>query len=188
MNTKKHFFTTFDLILSAFFVTLITVGAYIKIPIFIVPFTLQIFFVLLAGHFLKPRAALLTLVAYICLGLIGLPVFTGGGGLGYVLTPNFGYILGFLFMGVFISFFAHRNEDISSLELFVINLISLAIIYSFAFIYIVLLNLVYFKEYVDLSNLLVTGILVFLPSNIFFCYISVPIYRRLNPILKRFNR
>ena len=35
------------------------------------------------------------MLVYIAMGLIGLPVFTQGGGIGYVLMPSFGYLLGF---------------------------------------------------------------------------------------------
>ena len=33
---------------------------------------------------------------YVALGLIGLPIFAAGGGIGYVLRPSFGYLLGFV--------------------------------------------------------------------------------------------
>ena len=35
-------------------------------------------------------------VAYVGLGLAGLPIFNGGGGIQYVATPSFGYLLGFI--------------------------------------------------------------------------------------------
>ena len=39
---------------------------------------------------------------YIIVGLMGVPVFTEGGGLGYILRPSFGYIIGFC-IGAFIT-------------------------------------------------------------------------------------
>lgn len=43
------------------------------------------------------NAALLSQIAYVSLGLAGLPIFDRGGGLSYLQQPNFGYLLGFIF-------------------------------------------------------------------------------------------
>ena len=61
----------YDLILCALFAALIAVGAFIKIPIPPVPFTLQIFFAVMAGIILGPKRGPLCIAAYILLGLIG---------------------------------------------------------------------------------------------------------------------
>lgn len=82
------------LILAAFFAGLTAVGAFIRIPLPFVPITLQVLMVLLSGLLLSPRAALLSQAAYILLGLSGIPVFSGGGGISYTLSPTFGYLLG----------------------------------------------------------------------------------------------
>ena len=110
MNTKKRFFTTYDLILSALFVALITVGAFIKIPVGPVPITLQFMFVLLAGQILNLKSVLLTIIVYIAMGLMGFPVFSGGGGLTYVLTPTFGYIVGFVFAAIVVNLISHKGK------------------------------------------------------------------------------
>ena len=66
---------TKDMILSAMFVALISVGAFIKIPIPVVPFTLQDLFTMLAGLLLGKRRGSLAVCVYVALGLMGLPVF-----------------------------------------------------------------------------------------------------------------
>lgn len=72
-------------------------GAYISLPTPIVPITFQPFFSVLAGSILGARLAAMAIGAYIAIGLAGVPVFAGfTGGLGKVLTPTFGFILGFL--------------------------------------------------------------------------------------------
>lgn len=81
------------------FVSLITVGGLISVP---VPFTqiqlsFQTLFVIAAGLFLGGRDGALASLFYLFMGLIGLPVFTQGGGAAYVLMPSFGYLLGFPF-------------------------------------------------------------------------------------------
>ncbi|MDR2090881.1 MAG: biotin transporter BioY [Clostridiales bacterium] len=78
------------------FAALIAVGAKITIPGPIVPFTVQFLFVNLAGVLLGKRGGMLSVGIYVALGLLGLPVFAnGGGGIGYVLNPRFGYLIGF---------------------------------------------------------------------------------------------
>lgn len=58
--------------------------------------TFQIGAVLLTGCLGGQSAGALSQIAYIVLGLMNLPVFTQGGGLGYLKEPSFGYLLGFI--------------------------------------------------------------------------------------------
>ncbi len=43
-----------------------------------------------------PRSAVIAAVAYLTIGIFFLPVFQGGGSIGYLLTPEFGYLMGFV--------------------------------------------------------------------------------------------
>ncbi len=100
-NVKKtNRMTTTDMAVCGLFVALIVIGAYIKIMIpigpFAVTFSLQFLFSLMAGMLMGPRKGALTLITYLLLGLVGLPVFAHGGGLGYILRPTFGFLIGFL--------------------------------------------------------------------------------------------
>ena len=61
---------TKDLVLCAMFVALIAVGAFIKVPVPVVPFTLQFLFTMLAGLLLGPVNGALAVVVYIVLGLV----------------------------------------------------------------------------------------------------------------------
>jgi biotin transport system substrate-specific component len=78
------------------------VGAYIIIPVPPVPITLQTFFLYLSAALLGGRLAALSQFIYLLLGIIGLPVFSGGkAGLGILFGPTGGYLIGFL-VGAFI--------------------------------------------------------------------------------------
>ena len=55
----------------------------------------QIGAVLLTGCLGGRNAALISQIAYLSVGLLGLPIFDRGGGWQYILEPNFGYLLGF---------------------------------------------------------------------------------------------
>lgn len=100
VTTKKKTLTTTDMALCGLFVALIVIGAYIKIMIpigpFAVTFSLQFLFSLMAGLLMGPKKGGLTLATYLILGLVGLPIFAHGGGLGYILRPTFGFLIGFL--------------------------------------------------------------------------------------------
>lgn len=82
-------------VMAGLFAALTAVGAFIRIPIPYVPFTLQFFFCALSGILLGSRWGFVSQVIYVLMGLSGLPVFTAGGGPSYVFQPTFGYLLGF---------------------------------------------------------------------------------------------
>lgn len=89
---------TRQLIITALFAALTAAGSLfprIPIPGTTLIVTLQTLFVFMAGMLLEPKYALASQLVYMAIGLIGLPVFSGGGGLGYILQPSFGFIIGF---------------------------------------------------------------------------------------------
>ncbi len=86
---------TRNIVLISLTVALTTAGAYLRIPVGPVPISLQTLFVLLSGALLGPWLGAAAMVSYIILGLIGLPLFTGGGGPQYILSPTFGFLLSF---------------------------------------------------------------------------------------------
>ncbi len=72
-------------------------GAYLAIPIGPVPIVLQNLFILLAGLLLGSRWGLASVSVYLLTGALGLPVFAGGlGGIGRLVGPTGGYLVGFL--------------------------------------------------------------------------------------------
>jgi biotin transport system substrate-specific component len=84
--------------LSIFLATLTAVGAQITIPVSPVPFTLQTFFVLLAGLIGGARVGFLSIFIYLIMGAVGLPVFANlRGGWDVFLGPTGGYLIAFPF-------------------------------------------------------------------------------------------
>lgn len=84
------------LVRAALVTALIAAGALIAIPIGPVPVTLQVLVLATAALVLTPVEALVALVLYVALGAAGIPVFAGGGGgLGVLLGPTGGFIVGF---------------------------------------------------------------------------------------------
>lgn len=85
----------YSFLLIALFAALTSAGGFIRIPTPIVPVTLQTLFVYMAGDLLGGRKGGLSQGLFLMVGLIGVPVFSMGGGPGYVLQPTFGYLLSF---------------------------------------------------------------------------------------------
>ena len=92
---------TRNLVFIAFFIALSTVGAFLRLPLPFMSVTFQLFFAILAGIILGPVRGLVAMTVYMLIGLLGVPVFSLGGGPGYVLQPSFGFVLGFLPAGYF---------------------------------------------------------------------------------------
>lgn len=92
---------TYKLTLVALMTALLTVSAYIRIPTPLTPITLQCEMVILGTLLWGRKISLSATVLYVAMGLLGLPVFSGGGGIHYILTPTFGYLLGFVISSAF---------------------------------------------------------------------------------------
>ena len=99
MNAPAHF-SPRVMVRVALMAVVISVCAWITVP-FAVPFTMQTFGVFAALLLLGGREGLAAIGLYLLLGLVGLPVFSGfRGGLGHLLGPTGGYLIGFLFSGL----------------------------------------------------------------------------------------
>lgn len=85
-----------DMVLVALFAVLIAICSWVSVP-GPVPFTMQTFGVFLALSCLGGRRGTLSVLVYLLLGLIGVPVFAGfSGGIGSLIGSTGGYLLGFL--------------------------------------------------------------------------------------------
>ena len=79
----------------------IAAGAYVMVPLGPVPFSMQTFFVALTGLVLGPKRGAMAVGLYLLAGTLGLPVFAGGkSGLGHLLGPTGGFLMGFVAFAV----------------------------------------------------------------------------------------
>ena len=88
---------------------LLTISAKVQIPFYPVPMTMQTLVVLLIGMTYGPYLAAVTISLYIIQGVMGFPVFAGGGGIAYIVGPTGGYIIGFLISATFLGLLANRG-------------------------------------------------------------------------------
>jgi len=98
---------------------LIAVGAWISIPIGPVPIYLGNFFVFLSGLLLGKRWGLMSVSVYLLAGICGLPVFSGGtGGLGRIIGPTGGYLIGYIPAVFVIGFVSEIKPGNKTYEIF----------------------------------------------------------------------
>jgi biotin transport system substrate-specific component len=163
---KETCVDTRQLARGALFVALIAVGAFIRIPIPVIPFTLQTLFVMLAGMLLGKNMGALSCLVYMLLGLFGVPVFTSGGGFGYVLQPTFGYLVGFVIGAYVTGAVAHGGEKVTYRRLLVAAFAGLAVIYAVGVAYLYLISNLYLGKAVTVWYALLYGFLITLPGDV----------------------
>ena len=82
-------------------IALITIGAWVTVPLGPVPFTLQTMVLAFVVLLLPAREAVASVAGYVVLGALGVPVFSGmAGGLAKVMGPTGGFIIGFVLGGL----------------------------------------------------------------------------------------
>jgi len=137
MSEQKLRFSTRDMSRIALMAVLLAVCSWISVPA-PVPFTLQTFGVFCALGLLGGRRGSTAVLLYILLGALGLPVFSGfAGGLGKLLGPTGGYILGFLISSL-LYWLLERRAQKGPLPLAAVLLLGLAACYAFGTAWFVL--------------------------------------------------
>jgi len=144
---------------------LTVIGAFIKIPFPLAPLTLQTLFTLLAGSILPPRYAALSQAAYLLLGLAGLPVFTLGGGIGYIFQPTFGFLLSLPFAAFFISVLNRKfNKQRSFISFAWINMAAATGILFFGSLWLFVAVNTFVGKPVSIEDAVLSGMVIFLPG------------------------
>jgi len=155
---------------SAAFIGLLSLGAWVSIPFFPVPLTLQTLFVLLAGAVMK-RYAVIPVSLYVVLGALGLPVFhTGVAGFGILLGPTGGYLIGFIFAALVVGL-AYERESVT---IRITGLLAgTVIIYGCGVAWLM------YSLTIGLSPAVLSGVLPFIPGDVIKIYAAYIIAKRL---------
>lgn len=158
---------TRDMILISLFAALTVVGAFLKINIGAVPFTFHFLFVAFAGIFLGARNGLLSQIVYIAVGLMGIPVFSNGGGITYVFSPTFGYLLGFAACSFVVGLITEKMENLTFFKLFAAVLAGLAVTYIIGVPYLYMIIKLYLgKSAFTVQNALTAGLTPFIVPDV----------------------
>ncbi|RHW37530.1 biotin transporter BioY [Lysinibacillus yapensis] len=179
---------TNSLVAMALFAALTAIGAFIKIPIPYVPFTLQILFVFLAGSLLGSKKGMLSQVAYVGIGLAGLPVFTQGGGIGYFLQPTFGYLLGYIAGAFVVGRILEKVENPKTYHFIFSNLAGLFIVYSIGVPYLYLALNVWMGIESSWSYVLMIGFVYAIAGDILISIIAGVLAKRLYSVFHKYRK
>lgn len=153
-----------ELVLVALFASLTSVGAFMRIPMWPVPLTLQFMFTALAGVLLGGKRAAMSQLIYLLIGLAGIPVFTQGGGITYALKPSFGFLIGLIPSAYVIGAMTKKNGTIVAIAKACIA--GLAVLYLIGLPYMYLAVNVFMKSNMTPVSAIYAGMVLFLPGDL----------------------
>lgn len=186
MDTKKKSkgkSALLDLVYIAMFTALIAVCSQISIPLGPVPFTLQTLAVYIAAAMLGWKRGTISVLVYILIGLVGVPVFAGfSGGFSSVVTPSFGYIIGFVLtaLAVGLSSNLFGNKLVPLIVSMVIGLLLCYIVGTIWFM--VVYNVT--NQYIDLGLALSWCVVPFIIPDMAKIAVAAILVNRLDKIVK----
>lgn len=109
MNNSKR---TITITMCALFTALTAVCSQIQIPLPQIPINLALFAVGMAGALLGAGYGALSMIVYVLLGAVGVPVFAGfKGGFAAVTGPTGGYIVGYIACAWLVGFIIKHTND-----------------------------------------------------------------------------
>lgn len=179
-------YKTRNLILVSLFTALTAIGAFITIPIPVVPFTLQFLFCAFAGILLGAKLGALSQLLYVLIGLLGLPVFTQGGGIGYILKPTFGYLIGFIVAAYVIGKITEKIKVLTIKNSLCSILIGLFFVYLFGVVHLYLIKNLYLgTSNFGIMTAIWSGAIVCLGGDILLSIITSVVAVKTIPIIRK---
>ena len=165
---------------TALFAALTAAGAFICIPLGYSSITLQFFFTAMAGCLLGPVWGPVSQAVYVALGLIGLPIFTQGGGLTYLLQPTCGFLIGLIPAAWVIGLLTvHRPPH--PIRTALACLAGLSVLYAVGLPYMAVILNQYMGKAMGFSAILWAGMLPFLPGDM----LKIAVTAALAPLLQK---
>lgn len=124
-----------------------------------VPITLTNFALYTAVYVLGMKAGTISCLLYLCLGAVGLPIFSSfSGGLGKLAGPTGGYLIGFLFLALIQGLFMHLFPEKNTAA--VIGMIlGTAVCYFFGTVWLA------WQMHLSFGAALVAGVIPYLPGD-----------------------
>jgi biotin transport system substrate-specific component len=157
---QREQLSTRGMIYASMFGALTAIGALISLPLQPVPVTLQTLFLYLAGSLLGGRLGALSQIIYVILGVIGLPVFSGGkAGLGVFMGPTGGYLLGFIAGAYVTGKIVEARKKPGLVWIVLAMLMGTAVVYMLGVTQLVLIGKL------SIEKALAVGVLPFLPGD-----------------------
>lgn len=171
------------MILAALFAALTAVGAFIRFPLGTMSVTLQFMFTAMAGVLLGAKWGAVSQAVYLVLGLVGLPVFTMGGGIGYVMQPSFGFLLGLIPTAWVIGRLTAGEGG--HWRIVLACLAGLAVLYLIGLPYMYLIMKLYLHKSITVWTAIKAGMLVYLPGDAIKIALTVLLYKPLRRAIRK---
>lgn len=171
------------------FTALIATGAFIRISIPVQPFpmhfTLQFFFVLLAGFIMGSRQGAASVCLYLAVGLMGVPVFAAGGGPGYLIRPTFGFLLGFVFAAWVTGWLTERRERQSLRWNIFASFLGMLAYYAAGMVYFYFISNFIINMPVTWGIVFINCFLITVVEDFVLCIMASALALRLKPVVSR---
>ena len=130
--------------------------------------TWQIHGLLLTSLLCGPQIGVISAISYLIIGLFYLPVFHGGGSVGYILTPEFGYLLGFIPASWLCGFLAQQKSNANLINYSFYTVFSICILHFIGIFYIAVGKL--FGNWIDnLFDLILINTFIPFPTQLLLC-------------------
>ena len=177
-----------NLILVSMFAALTAIGAFVKIPVPYIPFTLQFLFCAFAGILLGARLGAYSQLLYAVIGLVGIPIFEQGGGPNYIFKPSFGYLLGFILAAYVIGKITEKIEKLTFEKAFFAIMAGVFSLYLIGVTYMYFILNLYLNQSVTIKWVVYNGAFIFLPKEIVLAIIIALSAVKIRPIIIRIEQ
>jgi biotin transport system substrate-specific component len=178
-----------DLAECALFVALMVAGTYISIPFYPVPLTFQTVVCVLSGLLLGWKKGLVAMATYVALGLIGVPVFSGGsGGLASVFKPTFGYIIGFVLAALAAGLIRGNAQKVQPWRYLLAAFAAFLVNYACGIAYFIPMWIYYYGGMATWKQYLVLWNLLYMPKDLLLCAMAAYLSWRVVPAIERQKR
>ena len=134
------------------------------------------------GALVLGRKGYIPPLVYLILGILGVPVFTTGGGIGSIFEYSFGFAVGFT-VGAFVTGAVSKKAK-STLGLALASAAGLACVYLCGITHCLLLGKMYFHQTFSTQYLLCVFLLPFILPDAAKCALSIFLYKKLKKHIK----
>ena len=191
MKTEKPLFTP---VLTALFASLISAACFIQIPLLGgIPILIQDMLAMLSGLILGPLQGAISVLIFLVLGSIGLPVFSGKAGIQVIFggpTGGFliGYLLGAVLGGLFLKFVLPPVKDFKTKRTYTIVMISISCIIATVVVFIA--GIIGFKIVTQstMTKTLAAVLIPFIPGNLIKIVVMVPLTYNFRKIISVYRQ
>ena len=166
-------------VLTALFAALISAGCFIQIPIpGLIPIVIQDMLAMLSGLILGPLHGGAAALVFLVLGAIGLPVFSGVGGLAVITEgATGGFLVGYLLGAVVAGLVAGKKAQVSWVRIALAAVASMAVIFA--------AGAARFAQLFPESSAWALAVAPFVPGTIIKLIVAIPLAKKMRLVVAR---